>query len=109
MGIFNKDKLRPFLTLPGGTKIFHYTDTGIVGGDFTEGSTFFTTGYDCGMRRGDVIFISEGDTGTYSDLPYNKGGNRGGRRLYHTTVYEAVDTGATQITLNAVTLIGDTS
>ena len=112
MGVFNKDKLRivfagaKSLGLPN---VWQYSDTGIVGADFSEGSTFFTTGYDCGMRRGDMVLIHEGDTGTYNDSPLNKGGNMGGRRTYISTVYDVTDTGATQTRLNTVTLLGDTS
>ena len=121
MGTFNKDRLQLMagsLAYRGaGRRWWYYTDTGIVGGDFSEGSTFFTTGYDAGMRRGDWIMIQEGDTGNVDTVAQgqlegglsNKGGNSGGHRTYVTTVYSAVDTGATQIVLNTITLLGDTS
>jgi hypothetical protein len=95
MATFNKDKLVLLSQGVGG-----YTDTGLLVADVNE-AAFFTTGYDCGMRKGDRVFITEGDTGL-------AGGVTGGRQ-YCGTVYASQDTGATQTTLGLTVLIGDTS
>ena len=102
MATFNKDKLVLLSQGIGGVgKTWHYTDTGLLVADVNE-TAFFTTGYDCGMRRGDRVFITEGDTGLAGT------GVTGGRQ-YAGTVYSSQDTGATQTTLGLSVLIGDTS
>lgn len=102
MATFNKDKLA--LTSQGiaGSRIWKYTDTGLLIADVSEVSGFFTTGYDCGMRKGDQVFITEGDTGAFAT-------NSSGNRQYGATVHHASDTGSTQVTLGLPVLIGDTS
>ena len=65
---------------------------------------FFTLGYDQGMRHGDRVNITEGDTGTFDTT----GRQTGGRRQYIGTVLEATDTGSTQVTLGTTELVGDT-
>lgn len=113
MATFNKDKLQLVGQGIAGRRMWFYTDTGLLIADVNEVAGFFTNGYDCGMRRGDVIHIAEGDTGTAdtSDTGslVNKGGNTGGRRQYVATILSATDTGATQITLGLSVLVGDTS
>ena len=105
MAAFNKNKLTgPFQTITG-PRTWYYTDTGLLIADVDEVAGFFTTGYECGMRRGDFIIVSEGDTGTYDATTTQVGG----RRKYGGTVRAAVDTGATQVTLGLMVLIGDTS
>lgn len=102
MASFNKDKLVLLSQGIGGTqKTWGYTDTGLLVADVNEVAGFFTTGYDCGMRRGDRIFITEGDTGSGAALT--------GHRQYAGTVYSSQDTGSTQTTLGVSVLIGDTS
>ena len=105
MATFNKDKLA--LTTQGiaNQRTWYYTDTGLLIADVNEVAGFFATGYDCGMRHGDRVHITEGDTGTYD----TSGRQTGGRRQYTATVLAAVDTGATQITLGTAILVGDTS
>ena len=106
MATFNKNKLVLLSQGIGGpNKQWAYTDTGLLIADVNEVAGFFTTGYDCGMRHGDRVNITEGDTGTYDTT----GRQTGGRRQYIATVLAAVDTGATQITLGAAVLVGDTS
>lgn len=105
MATFNKNNLA--LTsqgIGGRNKSWSYWDTGLLIADVNEVAGFFTTGYDCGMRKGDRVFITEGDTGLWSDT-----GDDGGRRQYGGTVRKAQDTGATQITVGLCVLIGDTS
>ena len=103
MATFNKDKL--FLMSQGiaGPRTWSYTDTGLLVADVNE-AAFFTNGYDCGMRRGDRIFITEGDTGLWQDT-----GGFGGQRQYAGTVVISQDTGATQTTVGLTVLIGDTA
>ena len=105
MATFNKNKLNLIGQGVAGPKMWHYSDTGLLIADVSEVSGFFTTGYDCGMRRGDFVYINEGDTGTYDTA----GRQTGGRRLYGATILASVDTGATQVTLGLPVLIGDTS
>lgn len=111
MATFNKNKLALIGQAIAGTRIWHYTDTGLLVADVNEVAGFFTNGYECGMRHGDRVMITEGDTGTYSTTGKANvsGGNTGGRRQYTGTVFSAVDTGATQITLGLTVLTGDTS
>ena len=109
MATFNKNKLALIAQSIAGPSTWAYTDTGLLIADVSEVAGFFTTGYDCGMRKGDRVFITEGDTGIYDALPMNKGGNTGGRRQYAATILSIVDTGATQVTLGLPVLIGDTS
>ena len=109
MATFNKQKLSLIGQAIAGPRVWHYTDTGLLIADVSEAAGFFTIGYDCGMRKGDRIMITEGDTGTYDNLPMNKGGNTGGRRQYTATILSVVDTGATQVTLGLPVLVGDTS
>ena len=110
MASFDKKNLALIAQAIAGPRTWHYTDTGLLIADVSEVAGFFTTGYDCGMRKGDRVFITEGDTGTYdSDGRANHGGNTGGRRQYAATILSAVDTGQTQITLGLPVLIGDTS
>lgn len=105
MSAFNKDKLSgPFQTIAG-PRAWRYTDTGLLIADVSEVAGYFTTGYQCGMRRGDLVFITEGDTGTYDPTTTQVGG----RRQYIATVLSAYDTGATQVTLGLPVLVGDTS
>ena len=103
MATFNKDKL--YLVGQGiaGPRTWAYTDTGLLVADVNE-AAFFTNGYDCGMRRGDRVFITEGDTGLAQDT-----GGATGHRQYCGTVMVSQDTGATQTTLGLTVLIGDTS
>jgi len=110
MATFNKDKL--FLMGQGiaGPRTWSYTDTGLLVADVTEVEGFFTTGYDCGMRKGDRVFITEGDTGIWKDT--GTGVNASGRRQFGATVSKAQDTGATQVSVGLITTttpIGDTS
>lgn len=105
MASFNKDRLSLQVQAGNGPKTWHYTDTGLLIADVSEVSGFFTTGYDCGMRHGDRVNITEGDTGTWD----TSGRQTGGRRQYIATVWEAVDTGQTQVTLGLPVLVGDTS
>jgi|SRR3990167_2083716 len=105
MATFNKDKLSGPIQSIAGQRTWMYTDTGLLIADVNEVAGFFTTGYDCGMRHGDGVMITEGDTGTYD----TSGRQTGGRRQYIATVLAAVDTGATQITLGTAVLVGDTS
>jgi hypothetical protein len=106
MASFNKDKLVLLSQgIGGSSKTWAYTDTGLLIADVNEVAGFFTTGYDCGMRHGDLVLVTEGDTGTVD----TSGRQTGGRRQYTGTVLAAVDTGATQITLGLTTLTGDTS
>ena len=111
MSSFNKDRLTgPFQSIAG-LRSWQYTDTGLLIADVSEVAGYFTTGYDCGMRKGDMVFITEGDTGTtdYTNGLQNRGGNTGGRRMYGAVILSVVDTGATQVTLGLPVLIGDTS
>ena len=105
MATFNKDKLAIIGQGIAGRREWYYTDTGLLIADVNEIAGFFTTGYDCGMRHGDGMMITEGDTGTYD----TSGRQTGGRRQYIATVLAAVDTGQTQITLGTAVLVGDTS
>lgn len=109
MATFNKDKLTMVMQPIAGPRVWAYTDTGLLIADVSEVAGFFTIGWDCGMRRGDFVYITEGDTGTNYPNTLNKGGKLGHRRQYGATILEAVDTGATQITLGVPVLIGDTS
>ncbi len=105
MATFNKDKLVLLNQGIGGTsKTWAYTDTGLLVADVSNAAGFFTLGYDHGMRHGDRIQITEGDTGTFD----TSGRQTGGRRQYTATVIAAVDTGSTQITLGTPELVGDT-
>ncbi len=81
-----------------------YTDTGLLVADINQVAGYFTLGYDQGMRHGDRIHITEGDTGTFD----TSGRQTGGRRQYTGTVLEATDTGLTQVTLGTTELVGDT-
>lgn len=109
MATFNKHKLNgPYQSIAG-LRTWHYSDTGLLIADVSEVAGFFTTGWDCGMRKGDVVVITEGDTGTADSLPMNRGGNTGGHRQYIATILNIVDTGATQVTLGLPVLVGDTS
>ena len=105
MASFNKDKLSGPMQSIAGSRTWFYTDTGLLIADVSEVAGFFTTGYDCGMRHGDTVLVTEGDTGTWD----TSGRQTGGRRKYIATVLAAVDTGATQITLGLPVLVGDTS
>jgi hypothetical protein len=109
MAVFNKDKLTMVSQGVAGLRMWRYSDTGLLIADVSEVSGFFTTGWDCGMRKGDVVVITEGDTGTADNLPMNRGGNTGGHRQYIATILSIVDTGATQVTLGLPVLVGDTS
>jgi hypothetical protein len=106
MATFNKDKLYLVGQGMAGPRTWSYTDTGLLIADVNE-AAFFTTGYDCGMRKGDRVLITEGDTGLYD--ANSKNPLRGGRRQYGATVKHATDTGSTQVTLGLGVLIGDTS
>jgi hypothetical protein len=106
MATFNKDKLTlVHQGIAGARKQWHYGDTGTLIADVQEVDGFFSNGYDCGMRHGDWLILTEGDTGTYDTT----GRQTGGRKSYGLPVLEAVDTGATQIRLGAGTLLGDSS
>lgn len=105
MATFNKNKLGLVSQAIAGPRVWYYTDTGLLIADVNEVAGFFTTGYDCGMRHGDRVMITEGDTGTWD----TSGRQTGGRRQYTATVLAAVDTGQTQITLGTAVLVGDTS
>lgn len=111
MAAFNKDKLALLVQSISGPRTWAYTDTGLLIADVNEVAGFFTLGRDCGMRHGDRIFITEGDTGTFSNTANgNAGGeNVGGRRQYIGTVFSHTDTGSTQVTLGLSVLVGDTS
>src|SRR3990167_6551189 len=102
MATFNKNKLNLNSQSIAGMKVWGYTDTGLLIADVSEVAGFFTTGYDCGMRHGDRVEITEGDTGTVDTT----GRQTGGRRPDGATVLAAVDTGATQITLGLPLLVG---
>lgn len=105
MATFNKDKLALANQSIAGPRQWIYHDTGVLLADVQEVDGFFTTGYDCGMRHGDFVTLILGDTGTYD----TSGRQTGGRKPYGFPVLKATDTGATQVTLGAGTLIGDTS
>jgi len=105
MATFNKDKLVCLTQGIAGPRTWGYTDTGLLIADVSEVAGFFTTGYDCGMRHGDRVTITEGDTGTHDTA----GRQTGGRRQYVATVQATTDTGATQVTLGLPVLVGDTS
>lgn len=107
MAAFNKDKLHLVFQSIAGPRAWSYTDTGLLVADVNEVAGFFTTGHNCGMRKGDLIFVTEGDTGTYSTA--NDGSNPTGRRQFSGTVITAQDTGATQVTVGLTVLTGDTS
>ena len=107
MATFNKNKLNLVTQSVAGPRTWEYTDTGLLVADVNEAEGFFTLGYDCGMRKGDRIHITEGDTGTY--VASGSGLNASGRRQYTGTVIKAQDTGATQVTIGLTTLVGDTS
>jgi len=107
MATFNKDKLKLFGQGVAGPRMWSYTDTGLLVADVNEAEGFFTIGYDCGMRKGDQVLITEGDTGTWKDT--GTGVNASGRRMYGGTVTKAQDTGATQVTVGLTVLVGDTS
>lgn len=104
MATFNKDKLSLIHQPIAGPRTWQYTDTGLLIADVNEVNGFFTQGYECGMRRGDRVFITEGDTGLYQDT-----GGFGGFRQYAGTVMISQDTGQTQTTVGLCVLIGDTS
>ena len=103
MATFNKDKLALISQSIAGPRTWQYADTGALAADISE-AAFFTTGYDCGMRRGDRLHFIEGDTGLYQDT-----GGFGGFRQYTGTVMISQDTGATQTTVGLLVLSGDTS
>ena len=105
MATFKNDKQALISQGIQGSRVWSYTDTGLLIADVNE-VAFFTTGYDCGMRHGDRVFITEGDTGTY--VLSGTGQNTGGRRQYVGTVFTSQDTGATQTTLGTSVLVGDT-
>lgn len=101
---FNKDKLTgPYQSIAG-PRSWRYADTGSLIADIQEVAGFFTNGHQLGMRKGDIVFITEGDTGLYSDT-----GDETGRRQYMATVVKQQDTGATQVTVGLAVLVGDTS
>jgi hypothetical protein len=102
MATFNKDKLTGPVQSIAGQRSWYYTDTGLRDGDVAEVEGFFTTGYACGMRLKDFVFITEGDTGSGAAL------NNFGRVYCHPVV-KAQDTGTTQVTVGLGTLVGDTS
>jgi hypothetical protein len=106
MATFNKNKLYLMGQGIAGPRTWSYTDTGLLIADVNE-TEFFTNGYDCGMRKGDRIFITEGDTGIWKDT--GTGVNASGRRTYGGTVISSQDTGATQTSLGLNVLVGDTS
>ena len=101
MATFNKDKLTGPVQSIAGPRTWYYTDTGLLIADVSE-TAFFTTGYNCGMRKYDFVVITEGDTGLATT-------RSSGGRQYGATVVTAQDTGATQVTLGLPILIGDTS
>ena len=103
MATFNKDKLIGASQGIAGGRSWFYTDTGLLIADVQEVEGFFTTGRDCGMRKGDRVYITEGDTGAYNAA------DTSGRRQYGSTVVKSQDTGATQVTIGLGVLIGDTS
>ena len=110
MATFNKDKLvLVHQGIGGGSTSWAYTDTGLLIADINEVAGFFTNGYDCGMRHGDYITITEGDTGTHVAVPVKGAKQTGGRRQYGGTVWSAEDTGASQVTVGLTVLTGDTS
>ena len=102
MASFNKDKLTGPVQSIAGPRTWYYTDTGLLIADVQEIAGFFTTGYDCGMRKYDFVVVTEGDTGAVAT-------RSSGGRQYGLTVATAQDTGATQVTLGLAVLIGDTS
>jgi hypothetical protein len=61
------------------------------------------------MRHGDMVMVTEGDTGAASVDNVSAGAQTGGRRQYIGTVYKAQDTGTGQVTVGLTTLVGDTS
>ena len=75
--------------------------------DVNEVAGFCSTGYQCGMRKGDMFYLTEGDTGTYDAT--TDGSNPTGRRQFGGTVLTSQDTGNTQTTVGLTVLIGDTS
>jgi hypothetical protein len=105
MATFNKNNLALVTQGIAGHRQWHYTDTGVLIADVQEVEGFFTTGYDHGMRHGDFVILTEGDTGTHDTT----GRQTGGRKSYALPVLKATDTGSTQVTVGAGTLIGDTS
>ncbi len=106
MSTFDKDNLVLLSQGIGGTaKQWAYTDTGLLIADTNQIAGYFTTGYDMGMRQGDRVLITEGDTGTWRGKDPRLAG---GRRQYTATVLQAADTGSTQITLGKAEMVGDT-
>jgi hypothetical protein len=103
MATFNKDRLSLVFQSIASPRTWNYWDTGVLIADVQEVEGFFTTGRDCGMRKGDRVFLTEGDTGAYN------ANDTSGRRQYGLTVVKAQDTGATQVTVGLGVLIGDTS
>lgn len=105
MAAFNKNKLSgPFQSIAG-PRSWAYTDTGLRLEDVSAVAGFFTTGYECGMRRGDQVIIYEGDTGAFVAGTAQVGT----RRVLGGVVFSAVDTGQTQVTVGDLVVIGDTS
>ena len=92
MATYNKDKLALVSQGIKGSRIWKYTDTGLLLADVDDVAGFFTYGYDAGMRQGDQVMVTD-SVG----------------RQYGFTVGTASDTGATQVSLGVGALIGDTS
>lgn len=107
MATFNKDRLALVFQSVAGPRTWNYWDTGVLVADVQEVEGFFTTGRDCGMRKGDRLFLTEGDTGIWDTG--GAGLNASGRRQFGGTVIKSQDTGSTQVTVGLLTLIGDTS
>jgi hypothetical protein len=105
MATFSKNKLSLVTQAIAGPKLWYYTDTGLLIADVNEVEGFFDSGYACGMRHGDRIMITEGDTGAYD----TGNANTGGRRQYTGTVLKVQDTGTTRVTVGLTVLVGDTS
>jgi hypothetical protein len=107
MATFDKNKLA--LTgqgIAGRPRDWSYWDTGVLVADINEVDGFITNGYDIGMRKGDRFNLTEGDTGLWAGESENP--LIGGRRQYIGTVMYAQDTGATQVKIGRMVLVGDT-
>ncbi len=106
MPSFKKDNLVLLNQGIGGSaRQWAYHDTGALIADLNEISGYFTVGYDMGMRHGDMVTITEGDTGTFD----TSGRATGGRKHHTATVLIALDTGTTQVTLGTAVKVSDTS
>lgn len=97
MGNYSKDRLVLIAQgIAGNQKIWFYNDTGGIGTVDENAVGFITNADDMGVDTGDLVFI--------------KATNGVGNKAVHAAAFLTVqDTGATQGTIGAVTVVGDTS